>query len=293
MKRFFILGTLFTLTLAAPAAAGLVTCSGTECNFCDLAAMVNNIINWLFGFLVLAAVLLFVEAGFRLVTSGGNEDALKYAKNRLTYVVIGFLIMLVSWTVVDTVLQGLTGQGMSVWGSFDVESCGGQVEPQPTLPPEFVNPDMATMIVADGGGDTGYVAAGTTGVNCGVTPSSLVTIPGTSFVATAGTVQNFVAMRDAAARDGITLTVNSAYRSEQQQVDAWNNHNCNSADCSGYVARPCSLGGHGSNHNSGIALDLNTPSGSAAYNWMKAHGGQYGFFNNLPSDPWHWSPSGN
>ncbi|MAZ56182.1 hypothetical protein CL653_00090 [bacterium] len=111
-------------------AQGLVTCSGSECNFCQAGDMVNNLINWIIGFMTVVAVFLFAIAGFQLVTSGGNQDAMKKAKSRLTYVVIGFLLMLASWLIIDTILEGLTGQGLKVWGSFDVDNCGYMAEPK-------------------------------------------------------------------------------------------------------------------------------------------------------------------
>ncbi len=114
-------------------AGGLVTCTGfSDCNFCSFGAMVNKIINWLFGFLTVAAVLILAWAGFRLVTSGGDTTVMQWAKERIVYVIIGFVLMLASWLIVDTILRGLTGseQGMNFWGSFDVENCGFMREPQ-------------------------------------------------------------------------------------------------------------------------------------------------------------------
>lgn len=105
-------------------AQGLVTCTGLNCDFCALAALVNGVINWLFGFLVLVAVLIIVAAGFKLVTANGNTEAVTWAKERFVSVVIGLLLMLASWLIIDTILRGLTGQGMSVWGTFEVSECG-------------------------------------------------------------------------------------------------------------------------------------------------------------------------
>jgi hypothetical protein len=110
-------------------AQGLVACQGLNCDFCEFAATVNNVINWLFGFLTLVAVLIFVYAGFRLVTSNGNTDVSTWAKQRFAYIFIGLLLMLASWLIIDTILRGLTGRGMNVWGTFDVTECGSMVTP--------------------------------------------------------------------------------------------------------------------------------------------------------------------
>ncbi len=110
--------------------AQLVTCSGLDCDFCALAAMINGIVFWLFGFLTVVAVIVFVVAGFRLVTSAGNTEAATWAKQRFAYVLIGFLLMLASWLIIDTILRGLTGQGMNVWGTFEVNECGSMFAPE-------------------------------------------------------------------------------------------------------------------------------------------------------------------
>lgn len=141
MKAFLLsLVILGSVALSWPAdavAQGLVPCTGLDCDFCDIADMTNGIINWLFGFLTLCAVLVFAWAGIKLVTLGGDQAAMEYAKARLTYVIIGFLLMLASWLIVDTILKGLTQstsgepQGLEFWGTFEVGKCGEQVEPDP------------------------------------------------------------------------------------------------------------------------------------------------------------------
>lgn len=155
--RYFFPFLLITLYLAAPtgAEAQLVTCGGpgqAECNFCILAEMTNSLINWLFGFMTVVAVLILAAAGFKLVTSGGDVSAKEWAKARITYVIIGFLLMLASWLIVDTILRGLTGSenGMAVWGTFDAGNCGSQTE-------AVINRDQEDLSI-EGGFDHSYEA---------------------------------------------------------------------------------------------------------------------------------------
>ncbi len=131
----------------------MVTCSGIECNFCYLADMTNKVINWLFGFMAVVATVLFAVAGINLVTSGGNQEAMRKAKARLTYVVIGFLLMLASWLIVDTILKGLTGEGLEIWGSFNVENCGYLKEAKVVEYDEltFDSVDLDSLLVTSGG----------------------------------------------------------------------------------------------------------------------------------------------
>lgn len=108
-------------------AGGLVTCSGPDCNICSFVAMINGLINWLFSFLVLAAVLALVIAGFRLVVSAGNEAAWTKAKEMVTNITIGFVIVLSAWLIVDTMMKAFIApdSGFGMWNEIPAGSCGG------------------------------------------------------------------------------------------------------------------------------------------------------------------------
>jgi len=97
------------------------------CNFCAMLAMANNLINLLFQLLVIVAVILIVVAGFKLVTSAGNTQALESAKSMLTNVIIGFVIVMAAWLIVDTIFKMLvrdTGN-FGVWNRLEGVNCGG------------------------------------------------------------------------------------------------------------------------------------------------------------------------
>ncbi len=304
--------------------ASFAGCSGPDCSACNIVDLTNGLIQWLIGFLFILFAIIMAYAGFGLVTSGGNGHALDEAKGRFTNAVIGLIIVLAAWLIVDTIMRGLVGrpnaEGMistggevSGWLFWSEVRCAEQ--PHDSLAnvdyvPENFEPEIGGVFVAHtmesiaivpgatGGPIVGVPAPTGSGANCPVPPASnMVPIPGqTSFSALPSTVQNFVAMRQAAAADGITLRVSSAYRSEAQQVEIWVRKGCdkNPALCKSKAARPCSYGGNGSNHNSGRALDISGSSmNSPTYNWLKRNGGRYGFYNNLGApDPIHWSPSG-
>jgi LAS superfamily LD-carboxypeptidase LdcB len=154
-------------------------------------------------------------------------------------------------------------------------------------------------------GDTsvysGTPTVGGAGNNCTPIPDSqLVTFPSSATYgpperATKDTVDRFMAMRAAALKDGVNIKVSDGYRSPEEQVSAWNGNGCRLVGgktvCAQRTAAvPCSLGGRGSNHTSGTAIDVRLENG--VYNWMKSNGGKYGFNNELANDKPHWSPSG-
>jgi hypothetical protein len=113
MFRFFLVSfcfALWTVTVPVEVSAqvqGFYICEGTQCSACDLVRLANQVIVWLIGVLfMLFAVLIFI-AGFRLVTSGGNQDAMTKAKNSMINAIVGILIVLSAWLIVDTLFRGL------------------------------------------------------------------------------------------------------------------------------------------------------------------------------------------
>ena len=54
-----------------------------------------------------AAVIMFIYAGFRYIVSGGEEGGVKSAKNTLIYAVIGVIVVMLSQTIVIFVLNRL------------------------------------------------------------------------------------------------------------------------------------------------------------------------------------------
>lgn len=141
MKGFLLVMILLLPQLALGAdPGGLVTCTGADCNLCTFILMVGVIINWLFGFLVLAAVLVLVFAGFKLVVSAGNPSAMEDAKKMATNVVIGLVIVMSAWLIVDTMMKALldpnledgSGKKFGPWNELsEGAQCGGsKIQPK-------------------------------------------------------------------------------------------------------------------------------------------------------------------
>ena len=112
---------------------------------------------------------------------------------------------------------------------------------------------------------------------------------------------HFREMVDAAKKDGIKLRSVSAYRSYSSQKSIYNNYvnKDGRAKADTYSARP----GH-SEHNTGLAVDINTASSSAhfentkEYEWLINNSYKYGFILRYPEnkmfitgykyEPWHY-----
>lgn len=93
------------------------------------------------------------------------------------------------------------------------------------------------------------------------------------------TARAFFAMRDAAALAGISLTIESGFRTHAEQkvlYRAWRRGRGNRA------ARPGE-----SNHQSGRALDISVKK-PETYAWLSANAIRFGFKRTVASEPWHW-----
>lgn len=123
----------------------------------------------------------------------------------------------------------------------------------------------------------------------------------------------FLQMKDAAAADGVTLHLQSGYRSVEyqsnlfnKQIQKWKDAGMNEADATEKAKTVVTPPGC-SEHNCGLAADINSPEywsldepfkNTNAYAWLCAHAEDYGFILRYPKDkeditgiiyePWHW-----
>jgi len=74
----------------------------------DVRVIIVNIIKIVLGFLGVIFLALMVFAGFRYMTSAGNEDQTKKALSQIKDAVIGLLIVLASWMITSAAFRYLT-----------------------------------------------------------------------------------------------------------------------------------------------------------------------------------------
>jgi hypothetical protein len=116
----------------------------------------------------------------------------------------------------------------------------------------------------------------------GGTPRSLVVEKVEGTPVEVATARAYRRMARAAERDGVRLAIASGFRTWEEQAalyDCYLTGDCNG----GNLAAPP---GH-SNHQSGLALDLNTHVRSVR-KWLEQHAREYGFVRTVRSEPWHW-----
>lgn len=80
----------------------------------DPRQVIANIINVVLGFLGILAVIIIIAAGFRFLTSGGNDEARGKATSMLVSGLIGLVIVLAAYSIARFVIDSLvtaTGAG--------------------------------------------------------------------------------------------------------------------------------------------------------------------------------------
>lgn len=110
--------TLSTLTFAAvnpqeEACTGTGgTWSGGKCtgnsSTADLSAIIKTIVNVLLYIIGAVAVIMIIVGAFRYVTSGGNSANVTAAKNTILYAVIGLVVAMLAFAIVNFVLSAFT-----------------------------------------------------------------------------------------------------------------------------------------------------------------------------------------
>lgn len=111
--------------------------------------------------------------------------------------------------------------------------------------------------------------------------------------------ENYVQMSDAAKKDGLSMRVISAYRTEDYQRYLYNNRvrTTGKVNADNYSAKPGS-----SEHQTGLAVDICSTKGTFEYTpefkWLQKHAHEYGFILRYPKgkewitgysyEPWHY-----
>jgi Type IV secretion system pilin len=119
-KSLFIAVLLAALlfSMSAPflaSARGLVPCGGYKdaagvtreapCKFTDIFVLIAEVTDWLIGMAGIYAVFKIIDGGFWLVISMGNEETITQRKEEVTDAVLGFVLVMLAFMLVNTVVN--------------------------------------------------------------------------------------------------------------------------------------------------------------------------------------------
>ena len=75
----------------------------------DLNKMISTILNVVFGVVGIVAVIMIIIGGISYTTSQGDSQKTQKAKNTIMYGLIGLVVVLLAFAIVNFVLNGLMG----------------------------------------------------------------------------------------------------------------------------------------------------------------------------------------
>lgn len=114
IKELIIFSLLILLFMPLlTSAAGLVPCGGEgdPCTTCDLLVLVQNVLEFAIKMAFLIIIGFIVYGGFRWIFSLGKEENLKAGQQIITNAIIGLIIILTAWIIVNTVFWAIKGMG--------------------------------------------------------------------------------------------------------------------------------------------------------------------------------------
>ena len=98
---------------ATPAASAQATASVTLLNpiTCgDATCLISQVIRYILGTIAIIATLMFIWGGIMMLTSGGNAEQVKKARETLVWATIGIIVILLSWVIIQFVLKTVAGK---------------------------------------------------------------------------------------------------------------------------------------------------------------------------------------
>jgi len=96
------------------------TAEGKPCGIPEIMQTIVNITRLMLGVMGSAALLMLVYGGVMFIVSSGNQDKVNKAKNILIAAILGIVIILTAWSIVNLILLALTQGGVSGTGEvFD------------------------------------------------------------------------------------------------------------------------------------------------------------------------------
>lgn len=96
--------TIFAQSLKMPGDRGPTEINGPLGNdITTIGSIITQAIPYIFSFAGLALLLMLIMAGFDLLTSAGDTKKLEKGKQRLTYAILGILLIIVAYWIVQIV----------------------------------------------------------------------------------------------------------------------------------------------------------------------------------------------
>ncbi len=87
--------------------------TGVRCSEGSIASIFRLIINWALAIAFIAAVIILIYGGFLYITSAGNADSATKGKTAIFNALIGIVIVVLSYVIVQIVYRFVSGGSTS------------------------------------------------------------------------------------------------------------------------------------------------------------------------------------
>ena len=85
-------------------------------SICAIVELAQNVLNFGIFFAVVISAFLFAYAGWNMLTAGGSAEVYQKGKRVFGNVLIGLIIILAGWIIIDTLMKTFTGSGLTAKG---------------------------------------------------------------------------------------------------------------------------------------------------------------------------------
>lgn len=83
----------------------------------SIRALALRIVNYFLGFLGIVAVMMVIFGGITYVMAGGKQESIESGKKIIMYALVGIIIILLAFAIVNTVLGAAAGGGVTTPGA--------------------------------------------------------------------------------------------------------------------------------------------------------------------------------
>ncbi|MBI3115124.1 MAG: hypothetical protein HYZ09_01355 [Candidatus Kerfeldbacteria bacterium] len=105
IKRLSLITTTLFVALIAPTVASAAVTIPNPIACPDLLCLFKGIVRIFLGVLAVFATFVFIYGGFLMLSSAGNPDRIKKAKDTLFWATMGIVTVLGSWAFIRFVLE--------------------------------------------------------------------------------------------------------------------------------------------------------------------------------------------
>lgn len=112
INKFIVYSLSFIVLIAYPSYAYAEVNIGKEFGFGEITSlgqMVSQLVPTAFALAAVAVIIYFLIGSFKFLTSGGDKEAVAGARGMITHAIIGFIILIFAFLIVQFLLANLFG----------------------------------------------------------------------------------------------------------------------------------------------------------------------------------------